>query len=81
MGDVAKPADVSLSTVDRALDGRIPVRNDEAERVLATASALGVHGTGLMERRLVRERPKRRFGFILQLTADHVHGLLGRGVP
>lgn len=80
MADLARAANVSLSTVDRVLNGRLPVRRDKAERVVTAATDLGFHAAGLLRQRVGSEPPKRRFGFILQQPADHFHGLLGRAL-
>jgi LacI family transcriptional regulator len=63
--DLAKAAGVSVATVDRVLNQRLPVRSDTTQRVVAAAEAIGYHATGLLKRRMV-EVPKRRFGFLLQ---------------
>jgi LacI family transcriptional regulator len=65
INDLAKKAGVSVATVDRVLNGRLPVREDTAQRVVQAAEAIGYHATGLLKRRL-SETPKRRFGFLLQ---------------
>lgn len=63
--DLANAAGVSVATVDRVLNRRLPVREDTALRVLAAAESIGFHATGLLRQR-VREVPKRSFGFLLQ---------------
>jgi LacI family transcriptional regulator len=63
--DLAKHAGVSVATVDRVLNRRLPVREDTAVRVVQAAEAIGYHATGLLKRRLT-ETPQRRFGFLLQ---------------
>ena len=63
--DLAKAAGVSVATVDRVLNQRLPVRSDTTQRVVAAAEAIGYHATGLLKRRMV-EVPKRRLGFLLQ---------------
>lgn len=68
--DLAEAAGVSVATVDRVLNGRHAVRAGTAERVLAAAEALGYHATALMERRVRRAVPERRFGFLLQKRSD-----------
>lgn len=78
MADVARAAGVSRSTVDRVLNGRLPVRRDKAEQVISAAASLGFHATGLLRQRLVPEPPERTLGFILQKPADHFHGLMGK---
>lgn len=63
--DLATAAGVSVATVDRVLNRRLPVREDTALRVVAAAEQIGFHATGLLRQR-VREVPKRTFGFLLQ---------------
>lgn len=77
MADLAEAANVSLSTVDRVLNGRDPVRRDKAERVLAMAEEIGFRATGVLRQRIGAERPERAFAFILQQPSDHFYSLLG----
>ena len=77
IADLAKAANVSVSTVDRVLNGRDPVRRDKAERVLAIAEEIGFRATGVLRQRIGGERPERAFAFILQQPADHFYSLLG----
>jgi LacI family transcriptional regulator len=63
--DLAKAAGVSIATVDRVINRRLPVSDDTAQRVVAAAEAIGYHATSLLKRRL-HEMPVRRFGFLLQ---------------
>jgi LacI family transcriptional regulator len=65
IADLAKKAGVSVATVDRVLNRRLPVREDTAIRVVHAAEAIGYHATGLLKRRLT-EIPQRRLGFLLQ---------------
>ncbi|MBL8581665.1 MAG: LacI family DNA-binding transcriptional regulator [Rhizobiaceae bacterium] len=66
ISDVARAAGVSVATVDRVLNGRQPVREDTARRVLDAAESVGFHARGLIHKRLERDLPKARLGFILQ---------------
>jgi LacI family transcriptional regulator len=66
IADLARASGVSISTVDRVLNGRDPVRRDKAETVLATARAIGFHAEQAIRQRLTEETPARTFGFILQ---------------
>lgn len=77
IADLAKAAQVSVSTVDRVLNGRDPVRRDKAERVLAAADAIGFRATGLLRQKIGGERPERTYAFILQQPSDHFYSLLG----
>lgn len=76
IADLAKSAGVSVATVDRVLNRRLPVRDDTAQRVVEAAERIGFHATGLLKRRLV-EAPVRRFGFLLQKRQDHFYHALG----
>jgi LacI family transcriptional regulator len=66
---LARAAGVSVATVDRVLNRRLPVREDTATRVVEAAESIGYHATGLLKRRL-SEVPSRRFGFLLQKRHD-----------
>ena len=67
--DLARAAGVSVATVDRVLNRRLPVREDTALRVVEAAERIGFHATGLLRQR-VSEKPRRTFGFLLQ-KKDH----------
>lgn len=62
---MARAAGVSVATVDRVLNRRLPVRTTTAERVVAAAEQIGYHATGLLKQRLT-EIPSCTFGFLLQ---------------
>lgn len=66
MEDVAREAGVSLSTVDRVLNMRADVRADTAQRIAAAAARLGFHAKGVIEHRMLSDRPTIRLGFLLQ---------------
>lgn len=76
INDLARKAGVSVATVDRVLNRRLPVRGDTAHRVVAAAEAIGYHAAGLLKRRL-SETPSRRFGFLLQ-KPDQFYTLFGK---
>jgi LacI family transcriptional regulator len=63
--DLAKAAGVSIATVDRVINRRLPVSGDTSQRVVKAAESIGYHATSLLKRR-VEEMPARRFGFLLQ---------------
>jgi LacI family transcriptional regulator len=65
MVDLATAAGVSIATVDRVLNQRLPVTSDTAQRVLKAAETINFHATPLLRKRL-EEKPVRRFGFLLQ---------------
>jgi LacI family transcriptional regulator len=67
--DIARTAGVSISTVDRVLNGRAPVTRKTAERVVEAAKALSYHATNLLQRRTAAIAPAARLGFLLQKAA------------
>lgn len=69
MADVAREAGVSLSTVDRVLNLRADVRADTAQRIAGAAARLGFHAKGVIEQRLLLDRPTVRLGFLLHKSA------------
>ena len=66
VADIARVSGVSVATIDRVLNGRLPVKPETAERVFAAAEQIGYHGAGLIRRRLEQNLPHHRFGFLLQ---------------
>ncbi|WLD65524.1 LacI family DNA-binding transcriptional regulator [Pseudomonas sp. OVF7] len=66
MADIAREAEVSLSTVDRVLNLRADVRADTAQRIAAAAARLGFHAKSVIEQRMLNEMPTVRLGFLLQ---------------
>lgn len=65
IADLAKAANVSVSTVDRVINARDPVRGPTAERVRAAAEAIGFHAAGLIGQRLIATRLAKTLGFLL----------------
>src|SRR5205823_2279992 len=66
-----------VATVDRVLNGRLPVREQTALRVVAAAESIGYHATGLLKQRL-NEAPQRTFIFLLQKRQDEFYQALAR---
>lgn len=66
VADLARTSGVSVATVDRVLNGRLPVREETARRVYDAANAIGYHAAGLIRQRLQQDLPQYRLGFILQ---------------
>jgi LacI family transcriptional regulator len=79
IADLAAAAGVSVATVDRVLNRRLPVSDDTAARVIAAAESIGYHAAGQLQQRLV-EVPRRTFGFLLQKPADPFYLALGEGL-
>ncbi|MFE0754487.1 LacI family DNA-binding transcriptional regulator [Inquilinus sp. NPDC058860] len=81
LADVAAAAGVGVATVDRVLNGRRPVREATAERVLTAAERIGYHGAGIIKQRLLAAaQPRRRFGFLLQKSRDAFYQAIGASV-
>jgi LacI family transcriptional regulator len=66
IADLAQAAGVSVATVDRVLNQRLPVREATARRVLEAAESLGYHATPLLRARVAERRQSLRAGFLLQ---------------
>ena len=73
--DLAHEAGVSVATVDRVLNRRLPVREDTALRVVAAAEAIGYHATGLLKQRMTEVKPC-TMGFLLQKRGDDFYQAL-----
>ncbi|MBN8630470.1 MAG: LacI family DNA-binding transcriptional regulator [Rhodobacterales bacterium] len=64
--DLAATAGVSVSTIDRILNGRSEVRAGTAQKVLAAAEEIGFYALPALRQRLQAGRPKARIGVLLQ---------------
>ncbi|MEY8690187.1 MAG: LacI family DNA-binding transcriptional regulator [Leptothrix sp. (in: b-proteobacteria)] len=80
IADVARAAGVSLSTVDRVLNARAPVRSDTAEQIHAAAESLGYHAAGVIRERVRGSRPRRTLGFLLQQPESGFYRGLARAL-
>lgn len=63
--DVAREAGVSVTTVDRALNGRMKVREDTLRKIAEAAHKVGYHGRVLLGERLDLSKPRLRLGVVL----------------
>ncbi len=63
--DLAREAGVSVSTIDRILNGRSPVKATTVRHVLEVADRIGFYAAGTIRERLGDEIPDRTFGFLL----------------
>lgn len=70
ISDLARASGVSVATVDRVLNGRLPVKEDTARRVYEAATEIGYHAAGLIKQRLHKELPEYRLGFLLLRPND-----------
>jgi LacI family transcriptional regulator len=66
IADLAKAANVSVATVDRVINGRLPVREETARQVYKAASAIGFYAVGLLRQRVTEGMPNYKLGFVLQ---------------
>lgn len=65
IADLAKAADVSVSTVNRVLNNPDSVRKHTREHVLATADEIGFYGLGTLERSVRKGRETHKLGILL----------------
>lgn len=63
--DVAREAGVSVTTVDRALNGRVKVREETMRKIADAAHRVGYHARGLLEQNIDARVPEMTFGFLL----------------
>jgi LacI family transcriptional regulator len=77
IADVAKAAGVSLSTVDRVLNGRAPVRMDTAKHIHEVAASMGFHLTGVIKERVQGKKVKFKLGFLLEQPDSAFYSDLG----
>jgi LacI family transcriptional regulator len=71
--DLARAAGVSVATVDRVLNRRLPVRDVTVERVIGAAQAIGFHAAALLEERVREAAPAATFGFLLLAREDNFY--------
>ena len=63
--DVAREAGVSVTTVDRAINGRGTVRPETLKKIAEAAQRVGYHGMGTFRDRLDHSLPEVKLGFVL----------------
>ena len=78
--DLAEQAGVSVSTIDRILNGRAKVRPATAAKVLAVAEALQFYALPSLRERLKVEGEKVRLGFLLQQSHRTFYRLIGEAL-
>ncbi|MET3520051.1 LacI family DNA-binding transcriptional regulator [Mesorhizobium abyssinicae] len=76
--DLARISGVSVATVDRVLNNRLPVREETARRVYEAATDIGYHAAGLIRKRMRQELPEYRLGFLLLRREDFFYGEFAR---
>lgn len=80
INDLARVSGVSVATVDRVLNNRLPVREETARRVYEAANAIGYHAAGLIRQRMRQELPEYRLGFLLQKPGHHFYQEFAREI-
>ncbi len=80
IADIAQASGVSVATVDRVLNGRLPVREDTAQRVYEAAEAIGYHAAGLIRQRIRQDLPEYRLGFLLLSQETHFYREFARAL-
>lgn len=68
IADLAEASGVSISTIDRILNGRHPVRKVTGDKVMAAAEAIGFYAAPALRTRLGVGQTVLRLGFLLQQT-------------
>lgn len=80
IADLARESGVSVATVDRVLNNRLPVREETARRVYEAANSIGYHAAGLIRQRMRQELPEYRLGFLLQKPGHHFYREFAREI-
>jgi len=80
IADLAQTSGVSISTIDRILNGRHPVRKATGDKVLAAAEAIGFYATPALRERLGVGRPVLRLGFLLQQSNRPYYQMLANAL-
>lgn len=78
--DVARAAGVSVTTVDRALNGRAAVREDTLRKIADAAHRVGYHARGLLAQNLDAAKPEVTFGFVLIKKAQEFYQNFAREI-
>ena len=78
--DVAREAGVSVTTVDRALNDRLKVREETLRKIAEAARRVGYHGRALIDQKLVTLTPERRFGFVLVKRSQEFYQQFAREI-
>ncbi|MCP1199045.1 LacI family DNA-binding transcriptional regulator [Notoacmeibacter sp. MSK16QG-6] len=80
IADLAREAEVSVSTVNRILSGTAPVRGTTMQRVQSAAERIGFYGLGAIEDRLRKTAPSYRLGFLLQQSNRELYQLFRKKI-
>jgi LacI family transcriptional regulator len=77
IADVAKAAGLGLSTVDRVINGRRPVRAETAKRVLDAAERIGFYGASMIRERVSQRPGAVSLDFVLLRRSTSFYRMLG----
>lgn len=80
IADLARAADVSVSTVNRILSGSASVRTATIQRVQDAADEIGYYGLGILDARKKQSMPHHRLGFLLQQSSRDLYQLVARKI-
>ena len=80
IADLAEASGVSVSTIDRILNGRHPVRKATGDKVLAAAQAIGFYATPALRERLGVGQPVLRLGVLLQQSGRVFYLLIAKAL-
>ena len=80
IADLAEASGVSVSTIDRILNGRHPVRKVTGDKVLAAAEAIGFYATPALRERLGVGQPVLRLGFLLQQSNRAFYRMIAKAL-
>ncbi|MBP1807730.1 LacI family DNA-binding transcriptional regulator [Rubellimicrobium aerolatum] len=80
IADLAQAAGVSVSTVNRILNGSAKVETATIERVREAATGIGFYGLNVIDARKDQSMPRRRLGFLLQQSSRELYRLFGRRI-
>jgi LacI family transcriptional regulator len=80
VGDLAKVAGVSVSTVNRLLHGSEKVRQDTIEHILDAADEIGFYGLGSIRERRRAALPHHKLGFLLQQSHRQLYQMFGTSI-
>jgi LacI family transcriptional regulator len=76
IADLALASGVSVSTIDRILNGRHPVRKATGDKVLAAAETIRFYATPVLRERMGVGQPVVRLGFLLQQSSRPYYQIL-----
>lgn len=75
--DVAREANVSVSTVNRVLSGAEAVKIETIQTVREAAERIGYYGVGTIKAQIASRRSKLKFGFVLHQPNRTFYKMLG----